>query len=171
MRAWPRPSLLPPLQHRVCNDPVTSSPEEAAAQLDAGADIDFRHPTTGQTPLMTSVLSGKPALVKLLLERGADVTVPEKDGYTPAHGAGFQGRAEIMEMLHVHGIDVVNDVHSDGFTPLHRACWGSEPRHTDTVRFLIDGAGADPARKGAKDGRSPLQVMRDEPRRIGPPTL
>ena len=74
---------------------------------------------------MTSVLSGKPALVKLLLERGADVTVPEKDGYTPAHGAGFQGRAEIMEMLHVHGIDVVNDVHSDGFTPLHRDAGGA----------------------------------------------
>lgn len=28
----------------------------------------------------------------------------------------------------------------DGVTPIHRACWGSQQRHTDTVRmFLEDG--------------------------------
>ena len=36
---------------------------------------------------------------------GADTTVPEKDGYTPMHGAGFQGRAEIAKILLDHGVD------------------------------------------------------------------
>jgi hypothetical protein len=43
---------------------------------------------SGQTPLMNAVLSGKGSAVKYLLKKGADVTIAEKDGYTPMHGAG-----------------------------------------------------------------------------------
>ena len=57
-------------------------------------------------------------------------------GYTPMHGAGFQGRAEIAKLLIAHGLDP-SDRHSDGFTPIHRACWGREQRHADTVRVLL----------------------------------
>jgi ankyrin repeat protein len=37
----------------------------------------------GQTPLMNAVLSGKTSAVEALLKAGADVTISEKDGYTP----------------------------------------------------------------------------------------
>jgi len=37
---------------------------------------------------MHGVLQGKAIAVKYLLKRGADTSIPEKDGYTPAHGAG-----------------------------------------------------------------------------------
>ena len=37
----------------------------------------------GQTPLMNAVLSGKTKSVEFLLGAGADVTIPEQDGYTP----------------------------------------------------------------------------------------
>ena len=37
----------------------------------------------GQSPLMNAVLSGKVNAVKALLLEGADVTIAEKDGYTP----------------------------------------------------------------------------------------
>ncbi len=37
----------------------------------------------GQTPLMNAVLSGKTSAVDALLKAGADVTIPEQDGYTP----------------------------------------------------------------------------------------
>ena len=83
------------------------------------------------------MLSGKTGAVKFLLKRGADTAVAEKDGYTPMHGAGFQGRADIAEALIAHGLNP-SDRHSDGFTPIHRACWGSEQRHTDTVRVLLE---------------------------------
>ena len=36
---------------------------------------------------------------------GADTTVGEKDGYTPMHGAGFQGRPKIAQKLIDHGLD------------------------------------------------------------------
>ena len=116
-------------------DPVDKV-EEA---LEDGADINVQDGKSGQTPLMAAVLRGKVEIVKFLLEKGADVTIGEHNGYTPAHGAGFQGRKEIMQILHQHGdIDVIHDVHEDGYLPFHRACWGGEPRHTETVEYLLD---------------------------------
>ena len=50
--------------------------------------------------------------VEALLAAGADVSIGEKDGYTPMHGAGFQGRAEVTKLLIAHGLDP-SDVHSD----------------------------------------------------------
>lgn len=52
-------------------------------------------------------------------------------------GAGFQGRAEIADLLIAHGLSV-HDQHSDGYTPFHRACWGIELRHTDTVQTFLN---------------------------------
>merc|ERR1719348_397680 len=58
--------------------------------------INQRDPLSGQTPLMMAVLMGKEEVVRLLLKEPAvDASIPEKDGYTPFHGAGFQGRASI----------------------------------------------------------------------------
>merc|ERR1711868_173641 len=71
-------------------------------------NINVRMQESGlQTPLMASVLGGNVFAVKTLLEMGADTTIPEKDGYTPMHGAGFQGRAEIAKILMDH--ELVND--------------------------------------------------------------
>merc|ERR1711957_607581 len=81
-----------------------------------------------------------------LLKHGADASIGEKDGYTPYHGAGFQGRAAVAKHLLEHGLDP-SDRHKDGNTPLHRACWGREPRHTEMVKFLIKKAKVDPEEK------------------------
>ena len=69
---------------------------------------------------------------------GADWKIPEKDGYTPMHGAGFQGRAEIAKLLIEHGLDK-SDRHQDGYTPMLRACWGNEARHAETgTSYTLD---------------------------------
>ena len=115
--------------------------------LSAGADLNARAAQAGmQTPLMHAVLGGQDQMVEHLLGiDGVDVTVPEQDGYTPMHGAGFQGRAAIARMLVAHGVSAT-DVHKDGYQPIHRACWGREQRHADTVAALIE-AGVDPGVK------------------------
>ena len=67
-----------------------------------GADVNAIGPG-GQTPLMNSVLTGCLPCVEFLLGReGVDAAIPEKDGYTPMHGAGFQGRPEIASRYAVH---------------------------------------------------------------------
>ena len=101
--------------------------------------INQQDPSSGQTPLMMAVLMGKEEVVRLLLkEPTVDASIPEKDGYTPFHGAGFQGRASIARMLikDSRGLDP-NDRHKDGFQPIHRACWGGEARHAETVKVSM----------------------------------
>ena len=95
--------------------------------------------------------------VEALLAAGADATIGEGDGYTPMHGAGFQGRGEVAKLLIVHGLDP-SDVHSDGYTPLHRSCWGGEQRHTEMARVLLE-AGV-PHDQKATDGKKPIEMVR-----------
>ena len=92
---------------------------------------------------MMACLMGKATAVDTLLELGADPHVGENDGYTCLHGIGFQGRAEVATRVLTKYKDVLpNTMHADGFFPIHRAAWGKERRHTDTVAAFL-AAGAD----------------------------
>ena len=105
-----------------------------------GSFINIREAGSGQTPLMKSILMGHTEMVRMLLMLPeVDVSLGEKDGYTAFHGAGFQGRAEIAKLLLEDSRNIdPNTFHEDGFAPLHRACWGREQRHVDTIRVLVD---------------------------------
>ena len=105
-----------------------------------GSFINIREAGSGQTPLMKSILMGHTEMVRMLLMLPeVDVSLGEKDGYTAFHGAGFQGRAEIAKLLLEDSRNIdPNTFHEDGFAPLHRACWGREKRHVDTIRVLAD---------------------------------
>ena len=78
------------------------------------------------------------------------------DGYTPLHGAAFQGRSEVARILLNHP-GVPNAAHKDGFFPVHRACWGKEKRHTETLRVFLEAGNY-----GMKtsDGKSLLEVCK-----------
>ena len=109
---------------------------------------------------MAATLSGSVRAVIELLKRGADASITEDDGYNPPHGAGFQGRALVLRELVKAKIDITKK-HADGFYPMHRACWGMDQRHTDTVEaFLEAGVAHDLA---ADNG----QVCRDMTRSEG----
>eukprot|EP01060_Flectonema_neradi_P013062 TRINITY_DN19848_c0_g1_i1.p1 TRINITY_DN19848_c0_g1~~TRINITY_DN19848_c0_g1_i1.p1 ORF type:complete len:195 (+),score=44.27 TRINITY_DN19848_c0_g1_i1:58-642(+) len=119
-----------------------------------GADINEVGPG-GQTVLMHGVLGGCKACVKLALEKDADTTIGEQDGYTPMHGAAFQGRPHIAKMLIDHGLDP-QDVHKDGYQPIHRACWGKEQRHADTLQVFLDNGV--PHDSPSKEGHTPIEM-------------
>jgi ankyrin repeat protein len=122
-----------------CRGDDVDAARRAAAAAGPGFGIDEREQGSGQTALMASVLAGADKAVEMLLspEFNADASVPEKDGYTPMHGAGFQGRSTIASTLLKHGLDV-DDVHAgDGLTPLWRTTWGSQQRHIDTATVMI----------------------------------
>mmetsp|Transcript_19913 Transcript_19913/g.40486 ORF Transcript_19913/g.40486 Transcript_19913/m.40486 type:complete len:204 (+) Transcript_19913:1549-2160(+) len=142
-----------------CMSSSDQSYEDVAVSLKAGADINARDERSGQTCLMAATLRGKPTVVKYLIEKGADTTIPERDGYTPPHGAGFQGRPDVMKILKDDGnVDVINAPHPDGFAPIHRACWGSQPRHTEVVEYLIQ-IGEDPNRRSVGDRKQTCWEM------------
>ena len=111
-----------------------------------------------QTPLMFASLIGETRIAKLLLEKGADPTIGEADGYTPLHGCAFQGRAETCRML-LANTKVPNVAHKDGFAPIHRACWGKTQVFADTVQAFLD-FGVSPSLKASKaaGGGTPLEI-------------
>ena len=125
--------------------------------------INQKDEESGQTPVMMSVLRGRTEMVRLLLaEDAVDVTIGEMQGYTVMHGAGFQGRAEILRLLLEDKRDIdPSHIHSDGFSPLHRACWGNEARHTDTVKVFLEEAGV-PWDLRSKKGTTCLDVTSNQ---------
>jgi ankyrin repeat protein len=92
-----------------------------------------------ESPLMMAALKGHAAMVKKLVERGADVNKP---GWAPLHYAATGGHLDVMEFLLEHHAFI--DAESpNGTTPLMMAAhYGT----TAAVKLLLD-AGADTAMK------------------------
>ena len=150
--------------------------------LDAGANIDkyFDVSGEGQTPMMYASISGYTEIANVLLDRGADLTIGmESSGFTPIHGAAYAGQPDVVKLLLDHGVDALHR-HKDGFIPMHRACWGSTPVHTESVlAFLEHGVdvmttaldpeyGNGPSRYELQDGMmTPLNMSGMNPMTVG----
>jgi len=110
----------------------------AKEALDAGADVNVREGILQLTPLDTAAMDGRPAIVTLLLERGADPNAPGKHGVAPLHWAARHGQTEVGHILIENGADV-NLKDFDLETALYKA---ASRGHTDFVQLLLDN-GAD----------------------------
>lgn len=104
---------------------------------------------------MSASLGGQAEVVDFLLSQGADPSIGEMQGYTPMHGAGFQGRSEVARVLLKHDIPA-HDVHPDGFSPLHRAAWGRDDKHRATIRVLVEEGKEDVDVTSPRNGQTPL---------------
>jgi hypothetical protein len=75
-------------------------------QLTAGVSVNARQAGSGSTPLNTAALFGHTDIAELLIEKGADVSITNRDGSTALHIAAFFGRAELVELLLNKGASV-----------------------------------------------------------------
>jgi ankyrin repeat protein len=64
--------------------------------LERGADIWMSNIHVGWTPLNAAAYHGYCEVVRLLLERGADMSVASKDRWTPLHSAADKGHFEVV---------------------------------------------------------------------------
>ena len=91
--------------------------------LDSGADVNLAGSTGDNwdaTPLQHAILERQPAVVRLLLDRGADLNRGTSRSLTPLFLAAGDTDPAIVQLLLAHGADpsVENE---DGATPLSRA--------------------------------------------------
>jgi ankyrin repeat protein len=105
--------------------------------LDAGPDsakmhVESRDPL-GMTALHKATWGGHPEIVRLLLERGADVNAKDGGGQTPVGLAARWGRGDLVDILLSHGADA--SARDDwGYTLLHYA---ARYDHVDVMRALL----------------------------------
>lgn len=145
--------------------------EAATLLLKAGAQVDAREQLGEQTPLMWAVVRRHPAMVKFLLEHGADVNARsairdyqrvataesrakslDRGGFTPLMYAARENCRECADILIEHGADV-NMPDPAGVAPMVIAMLNG---NTDIAKRIIE-AGAD-VNQWDIFGQAPLHV-------------
>jgi ankyrin repeat protein/truncated hemoglobin YjbI len=136
---------------RTCRPDVsTNELHRVTVLLDYGASLDDRG-RYGLTALHYAVRGGKLPLIKLLLERGAQVDALDADGLTPlVHLSRTRSKADpipVMELLTASGADLDARDENQGTLLMHFARQGK----AEPVRWLL-AHGADPGvrNKGGK---------------------
>ena len=107
--------------------------------LAAGANANEK--VRGDYPVNIAATYGPAEMVTLLIEAGADLEQPGRDGMHPLHNAVFAGRTEIVALLIQRGA-AVDARERRGRTPLYSfACTSGSD--IEIARMLL-AAGADP---------------------------
>jgi ankyrin repeat protein len=109
----------------------------------------------GQTPLIAAAIVGADHVIVYLLERGANMTLMDDDGYDAMDFAAFHGQAATARVLALRGIPV-DRLHHDGYAPIHRAAWGTGQNHADTLSTLMKLKASATAR--AMNGKLPIEM-------------
>jgi uncharacterized protein len=79
------------------------SVEVAQLLLDHRAELEDRANFSGATPLMLAAEENHVDVAELLIVRGADLSIPDRDGFTPLTQAWAKKRTEMVRLLKRHG--------------------------------------------------------------------
>jgi len=78
---------------------ISGDLETVKSLIEGRADINQKEPFGGSTPLGTAITFGKNDIAKVLIDKGANLSLKNNDGSTPLHVAAFFGRVEVVKML------------------------------------------------------------------------
>ena len=115
----------------------------------AGWSADYRDSFIGATVLHRAAGGGHLAVVRYLVEQGADLEAKGHYDFTPLHRAAGGGHLAVVRYLVEQGADLEAKGHYD-FTALLSAAYSG---HWEVVKFLV-GAGADLEAAYSRDLRS-----------------
>lgn len=88
----------------------------------------------GVTPVWLAAHKKRTACVRALVAAGADVTIPDGEGYLPIHMAADGTDLNLLSSLLRADAQTANAQNKHGVTPLHKACYKN---NIDTVALLL----------------------------------
>ena len=130
--------------------------ETARRMLDANPQLINVRNKLGKTPLHQSLTGGNDEIIKLLIERGADVNAQDNTGLTPLHIAAWWSVTARAKKMIDHGANV-NATDKFGDTPLHTAAMNGRGK---MCQFLITSGAAMDAKN--TNNQTPLDLAKRE---------
>lgn len=123
--------------------------------LQQGLNIDVQD-NLGRTPLHRSCLNNYPELIKFLLERGANKTIAENEGFYPVHLAASKGNVEALIALAKYDSSLLEQIsfNTSGFTPLLCA---AQYGQSNAARYLLS-QNVDANKARIDTGATPLHM-------------
>ena len=151
--------MAAPFRHQLSGGPlnelhhaVRDGSIEMTVNLLASGRFDIDEASwSGATALMFAALLGHSEIVRILLNRRANISVVDANGCAALHWSALHGRVDATTLLLKAGSDPNAKGSTMGFTPLDMA---AAQGYSDTMRVLIE-AGADPNSR-ASDGTTSL---------------
>jgi uncharacterized protein len=103
------------------------------ALIEAGANLDIRDEELGQTPVMVAVSRNQTLVVHLLVEAGANVNLPDRNGRTPLMEAAATGKVETVKVLLQAGAEInTQDNQNDS-----ALSYAQKAGYSEIVEFLL----------------------------------
>ncbi|KAJ4168311.1 hypothetical protein NW754_013645 [Fusarium falciforme] len=96
--------------------------------------VESGHNIDSQTPLLWAAMNGHEAVARLLLEKGADLEVKDRNGYTLLMLAALKGHEAVARLLLERGADLEAKI-GNGNTPLMLATYNG---HEAVARLLLE---------------------------------
>ncbi|KAK4444707.1 hypothetical protein QBC34DRAFT_414527 [Podospora aff. communis PSN243] len=120
--------------------------------LETTTQLEMRDSEYGRTPLLWAAMEGHEAVVKLLLEKNADIEAKDNDGGTPLLWAAMEGHEAVVKLLLEKNADI-EAKDGDGRTPLLLA---AEEDDGCVVKLLLERNATVEVKD--EDGRTPLSL-------------
>ncbi len=127
---------LSPAQASLITAVNTGDAKRLTKLIRGGADLNAPLPGEAQmTVLLMEVINNRPDAVQLLIQAGADRSIPDAAGRTAYHHAAIHGERDVMNAL-LHGARYadLNIQDEDGETPAHWAAWAG---HAEVLDLLL----------------------------------
>jgi len=135
------------------------SKDIARLLLEYGADVNAKN-NMRQSPLIIATHAGESAMVQLLLENHADVTITDLSNWYDALKYAIDKNYEAIAVQLIKAGSSVNEENRDGFTPLMVAALRG---HISIINLLLEN-GADITQKN-KSCRTALDAVKIQKRR------
>ena len=128
-------SLRPKLSQQIIQAIEDNDLNRVRSLVQAGLDVNVRHPNTGLTALMMAACRAQVETVQYLVDSGADLfTTDSKTGATALHKACQGQNAAIAKILTDAGAFIDAVTPTMGHTPIMDALWYLAP---DVVKHLV----------------------------------